>query len=66
MKIDDAYQHIPDGGKFLLDLTSFGALFAVLTQLLPSVAALVTIVWTGIRIFETETVRNLISRFRKP
>jgi len=33
-----------------------------LTDMLPSIAALFTIVWTGIRIWETDTVQNLFGR----
>jgi len=29
---------------------------------LPSIAAVFTIVWTGIRIWETETVQNMLGR----
>ncbi len=32
---------------------------------LPAAAALLTIIWTTIRIYETETVRKLVARWRK-
>jgi hypothetical protein len=33
-----------------------------LVEMLPSIAALFTIVWTLIRIWETKTVQNLLGR----
>jgi len=32
---------------------------------LPAIAALVTILWTGIRILETQTVQKLLKKFRR-
>lgn len=52
--------------KFAVDALSIGIMGATLAEALPSVAAIFTIVWTGIRIKETETVKALISRWRKP
>lgn len=46
------------------DALSFGVALGTMMKLLPAVAALFTIVWTGIRIYETETVRRLIQRVR--
>jgi hypothetical protein len=42
-------------------VTMLGALF----DMLPSVAALFTILWTGIRIYETDTVQSIIKKFRR-
>ena len=33
--------------------------------MLPSVAALFTILWTGIRIYETDTIQSIIKKFRR-
>jgi len=44
------------------DALSLGIVVGTLAQWLPSVAAFFTIVWTGIRIYETETVQKLIAR----
>lgn len=32
---------------------------------LPAVATLLTILWTAIRIYETETVQRIVKRFRR-
>jgi hypothetical protein len=46
------------------DLLSFGVVVGTLAQLLPAVAAVFTIVWTAIRIYETSTVQRLLGRHR--
>jgi hypothetical protein len=37
-----------------------------LVEMLPSIAAIFTIVWTLIRIWETKTVQNLLGRNSAP
>ena len=59
---DDIWKHIPEGIKHLIDALSIGTMLGTLFQMLPNIAALITIVWTLIRIFETQTVRNLLKR----
>lgn len=54
--------HLPDGLKAWLDLLSFTALLGSLISVLPAVASLLTILWTAIRIYETETVQRLVKR----
>ena len=51
--------------RIAADVTSIGTLVAAIVELLPAVAALVTIVWTGIRIYETRTVQSWLARRRK-
>jgi hypothetical protein len=51
--------------KHIGDALSVGTVLATIAGWLPAVAALVTIVWTGIRIWETRTVQNLVKRWRK-
>lgn len=52
----------PDVTKGILDLLSVMTVVGTLVDMLPSVAAVFTIIWTGIRIFETETVRKLMGK----
>ena len=52
--------------KNIVDALSIMTVVGTLVEMLPSVAAIFTIVWTGIRIWETETVRNLFGRKGKP
>ena len=51
-----------DGMKEVVDTISVATGVGALAGLLPAVAALFTIVWTGIRIWETDTVQNLCKR----
>jgi len=48
--------------KTTADALSVVTVVGTLLEMLPSVAAVFTIVWTGIRIWETETVQNLLGR----
>ena len=52
--------------KHVVDVLSIMTVVGTLVEMLPSVAAIFTIVWTGIRIWETETVQNLLGRKGKP
>jgi hypothetical protein len=58
----DPFQNMASEDKVVLDLLSVSALLGSLVNFLPAVAALFTIVWTGIRIYETQTVRGLLKR----
>jgi len=46
----------------LMDLTSIGVLLGSLASVLPAVAAIFTIVWTSIRIYETKTVQKWLKK----
>lgn len=48
--------------KAVLDTASIGTLIATIAGWLPSISTLFTIVWVGIRIWETETVRRWTGR----
>ncbi len=51
-----------DGMKEVVDTISIATGVGALAGLLPAIAALFTIVWTGIRIWETETVKKMRGR----
>jgi hypothetical protein len=51
-----------EGTKHVIDSISVLTVVGTLADILPPIAALVTIVWTGIRIFETETVQAMLKR----
>lgn len=44
------------------DVISFSVLFGTMFQFLPSIAALLTIMWTMIRIYETDTFQKILKR----
>lgn len=51
--------------KQVMDGVSIFTMLGTLGSILPPIAALFTIVWTGIRIWETDTVQGLTGRKRK-
>ena len=51
-----------DSTKQAGDLLSLGVVLATIADWRPSIAALLTIVWTAIRIWETQTVQRLTGR----
>lgn len=53
---------ISETTKHVVDAASVLTVVGTLVEFLPSVAALFTIVWTGIRIWETDTLRRLTGR----
>ena len=57
--------HLTEGTKHVLDGLSVITVLGALVDVLPAVAALFTIVWTGIRIYETKTVQGWISRAKR-
>lgn len=59
------WDHLPEGIKHLLDALSIGTMLGTLFQMLPNVAALLTILWTCIRIYESATVQRWLGRERR-
>lgn len=53
---------LPAGLRPVLDATSIATLLGSLASVLPSIATLLTILWSCIRIFETETVQRILKR----
>lgn len=51
-----------DTAKTVVDALSLVTVVGTLTEVLPSIAALFTIVWTAIRIYETNTVQRWLSK----
>ncbi len=49
-------------GKTFLDGLSVITVVGTLVDMLPSIAAVFTILWTGIRIWETDTVQRMLGR----
>lgn len=49
-------------GKLILDALSVVTVIGTLIDMLPSIAAVFTIVWTGIRIWETDTVQRILKK----
>ena len=57
-----AMEHMSETGKHVGDAVSIVTVVGTLAQVLPSIAAIFTIVWTSIRIYETETIQKLLGK----
>lgn len=53
---------LSESSKHVVDALSVFTVLGTLAEMLPSIAAVFTIVWTGIRIWETDTVRGWTGR----
>jgi len=51
--------------KHVMDAASIATVVGALAGLLPAIAALFTIIWTGIRIYETDTVQRWLKGRKK-
>ena len=57
-------EHMSETGKHIGDAVSIVTVVGTLAQVLPSIAAIFTIVWTSIRIYETETIQKLLGKVK--
>ena len=55
-----AFEH--ETAKTAGDALSIVTVVGTLAEVLPALAALFTIIWTGLRIYETETVQSLLGK----
>jgi hypothetical protein len=51
-----------DTSKTIADITSLGIVGSTLASALPPLAAGLSVVWTLIRLYETETIRRWLKR----
>lgn len=56
--IDEINEHT----KHLIDWTSIGVVLGTLMNFLPAIAALASLIWTCIRIYETKTVQEWLAK----
>jgi hypothetical protein len=54
-----------DQAKVIIDASSIVVVAGTLIDWLPAVAALASLVWTTIRIYETETFQKWMKKWRK-
>jgi hypothetical protein len=62
MLMKDPFIDMDEASKYIIDALSFVTVIGTLAEMLPSIAALFTIVWTGIRIYETKTIQKWIGK----
>ena len=58
----DPFNSIDESIKYVIDALSLVTVLGTLINMLPSIAAVFTIVWTAIRIYETKTVQGWIGK----
>jgi hypothetical protein len=54
--------HLSENTKHIIDFASVATVLGALVEVLPAIAAIFTIVWTAIRIYETDTIQGLLGK----
>ena len=62
---DMSHHDWSDTVKHIMDGVSVVTAVGTITNMLPAVAALFTILWTGIRIYESATVQKFLGKGKK-
>lgn len=55
-------QHSTETIKHIADGVSVATVIGTLAEILPAIAALFTIIWTGFRIYELDTVQRWLGK----
>jgi len=58
----DPFINMDEATKHIIDFASIATVLGTLADMLPAIAAVFTIVWTDIRIYETKTVQGWLGR----
>ena len=58
----DPFMSMDDATKQIIDFASIATVLGTLADMLPAIAAIFTIVWTAIRIYETKTVQGWLGK----
>jgi hypothetical protein len=58
--MDQVDEHL----KQTLDIVSITTVFGTLMGILPSIAALLSIIWSVVRLYETDTVQKLLRKYK--
>jgi len=56
------FNEVSEHTKYIIDGASIATVLGTLANILPAMAALFTIVWTAIRIYETKTVQSWLKK----
>ena len=62
MLMTDPFDRMNEAAKHIVDVLSLVTVIGTLVDMLPSIAAVFTIVWTAIRIYETKTVQGWLGK----
>jgi FtsH-binding integral membrane protein len=58
----DPFMNMDEANKHIIDFASIVTVLGTLADMLPAIAAIFTIVWTAIRIYETKTVQRWLGK----
>lgn len=58
-------QAMPEGTKYVGDIITATAVLGTLVGYLPPLAAAATLLWTCIRIWETDTVQRVVTKLKR-
>ena len=62
MQMTKYFETIDEHTKHLIDGVSVATVMGTLMSWLPAIAALFTIIWTAIRIYETKTIQGWLKK----
>ena len=62
MLMNDPFINMDEASKHIIDFASIVTVLGTLADMLPAIAAIFTIVWTAIRIYETKTVQGWLGK----
>lgn len=65
MSMKDLMDVIPSPEKHVIDVVGVLTLGGVFAEILPHIAALLTIIWTALRIYETPTIQKLFNKEKR-
>ena len=58
----DPFMNMDEASKHIIDFASILTVLGTLADMLPAIAAVFTIVWTAIRMYETKTVQRWLGK----
>lgn len=58
-------EHVGEVSKYAMDAVAAGITMGVFVSILPPLAAILTIIWTALRIWESPTVQGLVGKRKK-
>ena len=58
----DPFMNMDEASKQIIEFAAIATVLGTLADMLPAVAAIFTIVWTLIRIYETKTVQGWLGK----
>ena len=58
------FPNLDDGIKQIADVVSVTTVFGTLMGILPSIAAIFSIAWSIVRLYETKTIQDLVQKYK--